>query len=158
MNIDYLIAEKSSGLPDGFRRPCFCCRLKMITGILLVTEVTVKKVLMSRLFMARVQLQRYKKRSLMHAQAHIIQHGATLSPRASTFAKKKRGPRPLGSTPESANEYGSTLYIGMDEVLAHYACTFENSDLHSHNPLLTPQDDSQGQYVCVLKIWLELDH
>ena len=24
--------------------------------------------------------------------------------------------------------YGSTLYIiGMDEVLAHYACTFENS-------------------------------
>ena len=25
--------------------------------------------------------------------------------------------------------YGSTLYnIGMDEVLAHYACTFENSN------------------------------
>ena len=22
--------------------------------------------------------------------------------------------------------------IGMDEVLAHYACTFENSDLHFH--------------------------
>ena len=29
-------------------------------------------------------------------------------------------------------KYGSTLYIGMDEVLAHYACTFENSDLHFH--------------------------
>ena len=27
-------------------------------------------------------------------------------------------------------KYGSTLYIGMDEVLAHYACTFEISDLH----------------------------
>ena len=29
-------------------------------------------------------------------------------------------------------KYGSTLYIGMDKVLAHYACTFENSDLHFH--------------------------
>ena len=29
-------------------------------------------------------------------------------------------------------KYGSTLYIGMDEVLAHYACTFEDSDLHFH--------------------------
>ena len=29
-------------------------------------------------------------------------------------------------------KYSSTLYIGMDEVLAHYACTFENSDLHFH--------------------------
>ena len=29
-------------------------------------------------------------------------------------------------------KYGSTLYIGMDEVLAHYACTFENSNLHFH--------------------------
>ena len=28
-------------------------------------------------------------------------------------------------------KYSSTLYIGMDEVFAHYACTFENSDLHS---------------------------
>ena len=27
-------------------------------------------------------------------------------------------------------KYSSTLYIGMDEVLAHYACTFETSDLH----------------------------
>ena len=33
-------------------------------------------------------------------------------------------------------------------------CTFTFSD----NPLLKPQDDSQGQYVCVPKIWLELDH
>ena len=34
-------------------------------------------------------------------------------------------------------------------------CTFTFSD----RPLLTPQDDdSQGQYVCVPKIWLELDH
>ena len=33
-------------------------------------------------------------------------------------------------------------------------CTFTFSD----NPLLTPQDDSQGQYVCAPKIWLELDH
>ena len=33
-------------------------------------------------------------------------------------------------------------------------CTFTFSD----NPLLTLQDDSQGQYVCVPKIWLELDH
>ena len=29
-------------------------------------------------------------------------------------------------------KYGSTLYIGMDEVLAHHACTFENSELHFH--------------------------
>ena len=29
-------------------------------------------------------------------------------------------------------KYDSTLYIGMDEVLAHYACTFENSNLHFH--------------------------
>ena len=29
-------------------------------------------------------------------------------------------------------KYGSTLYIGMDEVLAHYACTFENSNMHFH--------------------------
>ena len=29
-------------------------------------------------------------------------------------------------------KYGSTLYIGMDEVLAHYACTFEHSNLHFH--------------------------
>ena len=28
--------------------------------------------------------------------------------------------------------HGSTLYIGMDEILAHYACTFEISDLHFH--------------------------
>ena len=27
-------------------------------------------------------------------------------------------------------KYGSTLYIGMDEVLAHYACIFEILDLH----------------------------
>ena len=26
----------------------------------------------------------------------------------------------------------ATLYIRMDKVLAHYACTFENSDLHFH--------------------------
>ena len=26
----------------------------------------------------------------------------------------------------------STLYIGMDKVLAHYVCTFENADLHFH--------------------------
>ena len=30
--------------------------------------------------------------------------------------------------------------------------------IFSNNPLLTQQDDSQGQYVCVPKIWLELDH
>ena len=30
-------------------------------------------------------------------------------------------------------KYGSTLYnIRMDKVLAHYACTFENSNLHFH--------------------------
>ena len=29
-------------------------------------------------------------------------------------------------------KYGSTLYIGMGEVLANYACTFEISDLHFH--------------------------
>ena len=29
-------------------------------------------------------------------------------------------------------KYGSTLYVGMNEVLAHYACTFENFDLHFH--------------------------
>ena len=31
-------------------------------------------------------------------------------------------------------------------------CTFTFSD----NPLLTQQDDSQGQYVCAPKVWLEL--
>ena len=58
-------------------------------------------------------------------------------------------------------KYGSTLYIGMDEVLAHLPvhskiliCTFT----FSNNPLLTPQGDSQDQYVCVPKIWLELDY
>ena len=30
-------------------------------------------------------------------------------------------------TKYTITKYGSTLYIGMDEVLAHYACTFENS-------------------------------
>ena len=29
-------------------------------------------------------------------------------------------------------KYGSTLYIGMDEVLAHYVCTLEKSNLHFH--------------------------
>ena len=29
-------------------------------------------------------------------------------------------------------KYGSSLYIGMDDVLAHSACTFENSNLHFH--------------------------
>ena len=29
-------------------------------------------------------------------------------------------------------KYGRILYIGMDEVLAHYASTFENSNLHCH--------------------------
>ena len=33
-------------------------------------------------------------------------------------------------------------------------CTF----IFSHNPLLTLQDDSQGQHVCLLKLWFELDH
>ena len=32
----------------------------------------------------------------------------------------------------SITKYDSTLYIGMDEVLAYYACTFEDSDLHFH--------------------------
>ena len=29
----------------------------------------------------------------------------------------------------SITKYGSTLYIEMNEVLAHYGCTFENSNL-----------------------------
>ena len=33
-------------------------------------------------------------------------------------------------------------------------CTFTFSD----NSLLTPQDDSQDQYICVPNIWLEFDH
>ena len=33
-------------------------------------------------------------------------------------------------------------------------CIFTFSD----NPLLTPQEDSQGQYVGVPKIWFELEH
>ena len=33
-------------------------------------------------------------------------------------------------------------------------CTF----IFSHNPLLTLQDDSQGQYVCLPKFWFEFDH
>ena len=32
----------------------------------------------------------------------------------------------------SIKKYSSTLYIGMDEVFAHYACMFENSNLHFH--------------------------
>ena len=60
---------------------------------------------------------------------------------------------PIGDNPTiKITKYSYTLYIGMDEVLAHYACTFENSNLRFH-PLLTPQDDSQGQYVYVPKIW-----
>ena len=31
------------------------------------------------------------------------------------------------ATPCGITKYSSTLYIGMDEVLAHYACTLENS-------------------------------
>ena len=31
-------------------------------------------------------------------------------------------------------KYGSTLYTGMDEVLAHYAFTYENSNLHFDFP------------------------
>ena len=38
------------------------------------------------------------------------------------------------------------IYIGMDEV---FACTFDNSMLHFDNPLLTQQDDSYGQYICL---------
>ena len=30
----------------------------------------------------------------------------------------------------------------MDKALAHYACTFEISDLHFHFQLLAPQDDN----------------
>ena len=58
-------------------------------------------------------------------------------------------------------KYHSTLYIGMDEVLAHYACRFENficTFTFSDNPLLTPQDYRQSQYIRAPKIWLELDH
>ena len=29
-------------------------------------------------------------------------------------------------------KYGSTLYIGMDEVFQHYAHTFEKSNLNFH--------------------------
>ena len=36
-------------------------------------------------------------------------------------------------------KYGSTLYIGMDKVLAHYACIFKNSVSLS---VLTEQNDS----------------
>ena len=38
----------------------------------------------------------------------------------------------LWLTELNITKYGSTLYIGMDEVLAHFACTFENSNLHFH--------------------------
>ena len=38
----------------------------------------------------------------------------------------------LGACMACITKYGSTLYIGMDEVLAHYACTFEYLDLHFH--------------------------
>ena len=31
-------------------------------------------------------------------------------------------------------KYGSTLYIGMDEVFQHHAHTFEKSDLNFHFP------------------------
>ena len=43
------------------------------------------------------------------------------------MTKPKRKKKALSIT-----KYGSTLYIGMDEVLAHYACTFEISNLHFH--------------------------
>ena len=36
------------------------------------------------------------------------------------------------SEEKAITKYGNTLYIGMDEVLTHYACTFENSSLHFH--------------------------
>ena len=32
----------------------------------------------------------------------------------------------------SVSQSTVVLCIGMDEVLAHYACKFENSDLHFH--------------------------
>ena len=50
-------------------------------------------------------------------------------PGPSLVPRPSRAPCERGS---GITKYGSTLYIGMDEVLAHYACTFENSDLHFH--------------------------
>ena len=36
-------------------------------------------------------------------------------------------------------KYGSTLYIGMDEVFQHHAHTFEKSSLNFVNSVLLPQ-------------------
>ena len=42
-------------------------------------------------------------------------------------------PNKVQNPPRCITKYGSALYnIGMDEVMAHYACTFENSNLHFH--------------------------
>ena len=39
-------------------------------------------------------------------------------------------------------EYNSTLYIGRDEVLAHYLHSKIQNYTFNDNSLLTPQDDS----------------
>ena len=52
----------------------------------------------------------------------LLQYGANVD-------LQKKVPLLFRST-DAVTKYGSTLFIGMDEVLAHYACTFENSNLH----------------------------
>ena len=51
------------------------------------------------------------------------------------------------------------LYIGMDEVLARYACRKIPiyMFIFCDNPLLTLQNDSLGQYLCTQN-WFEFDH
>ena len=45
---------------------------------------------------------------------------------------ESREPRESAEPGELFTKYGSTLFIGMNDVLAHYACTFKNSNLHFH--------------------------
>ena len=59
-------------------------------------------------------------------------------------------------------KYGSTLYIGIDEIfgpLSLYIRKFQLCTvIFSYKPPLTQLGNSWGQYVCLTKIWWELDH
>ena len=63
---------------------------------------------------------------------NLKQYCASALPGSNPQTKQTKFP-PLKWISCNITKYGSTLYIiGMDEVLAHYACTFEILDLHFH--------------------------
>ena len=112
MNIDYLIAEKWSGPtgpvpPDLFLLPTNNDDWDSLRD-LLVTGVTVKKVLMSVFFMAHVQLPALSK-TLTHAgaSAHNTAWSHALTTRQRVSRRKRGGPGPLGPPPESATAVGA---------------------------------------------------